>query len=73
LRSRLLDAQPVTTEDLNALASARATTIVGLLTRTATLDAGRIKILAAAPVKRNKAGSSRIASEMTMKTSGDEE
>jgi hypothetical protein len=72
LRTRLLDAQPVSQDDLNALATARAATIVGLLTKAPAVDASRITTAAPALVKRSKKDSSRVASEMTMKVDGDE-
>jgi hypothetical protein len=73
LRSKLLDAQPIAQGDLDALATARAATIVGLLTKTPAVDASRITTSAPSAVKRSKKDSSRVASEMTMRVSGDEE
>jgi len=72
LRAKLLEAQQATPDDLNALASARAASIVAVLTKTPALDAARITTAASSSVKRSKKDSSRIASEMTMKAEGDD-
>jgi hypothetical protein len=71
LRQKLLEAQPVSQADLNALGTARAAAIVAVVSRAGTVDAARIKTSEPAAVKRSKKGSSRIASEMKM-SGGDE-
>ncbi len=66
LRAKLLDAETVTDAELAALGTARADTIRSALGASGTLDAGRVKALDPTPVKRKKAGSDRIASEMML-------
>jgi hypothetical protein len=66
LRAKLLEAQQVTQMDLGALASSRASTIVASLTGAAGIDAARVKVLEPAQAKRQKRGSSRVASEMDL-------
>jgi hypothetical protein len=66
LRARLLDAQPVSGEDLSSLASARSSSIVAALTSSGAIDAARIKVLQPVAAKRQKKGSARVASEMNL-------
>jgi hypothetical protein len=71
LRAKLLAAQPVSGEDLEALARARAESIVAGLTAAGALEAGRVAIKDPVEAKRKKKGSDRIASELSMEA-GDE-
>lgn len=71
LRAKLLAAQPVSGEDLEGLARARAASIVAGLSASGALDAGRVGIKDPAEAKRKKKGSDRIASELSMEA-GDE-
>ncbi|MGB7220246.1 MAG: hypothetical protein WBD07_15715, partial [Vicinamibacterales bacterium] len=66
LRARLLDAQSVSPADLTALATARSTSIRAALTSSVVVDAARVTSAEPAPAKRKKAGSTRVAAEMTM-------
>jgi hypothetical protein len=62
----------VSPADLAALGSARASTMVATITKGGTIEAARIKVVEPSAVKRSKAGSSRVSSEMTM-TAGDQD
>jgi hypothetical protein len=73
LRARLIEAQPITPADLATLATARAASIRTALTSAGGLDAARITLAEPATVKRAKAGSSRISSELTMSAGPDDE
>ena len=66
LRDRLLQAQPVTDDDLSALARDRARSIAEALTAGGALDASRVMVSNPVEAKRKKKGSQRIASEMIM-------
>jgi len=66
LRAKLLEAQSVSQEELSALGTARAASIVAALTGSGTVDASRVTSEKPVPVKRKKNGSNRIAAEMTM-------
>jgi hypothetical protein len=66
LRARLLEAQQVGQADLDALATARAASIRTALTGGGVVDVSRVAAAAPAPVSRRKAGSARVAAEMTM-------
>lgn len=73
LRARLLDAQSVTETELSGLATSRATTIASSLTGSGHVEASRVKVLESAQVKRQKRGSTRIASEMQLSAGADSE
>jgi hypothetical protein len=66
VRERLLAMQEVKPEELVQLARARANSIVAALTASGTLDSSRVKVTDPAPVKKKKAGSSRVPSELSM-------
>ena len=66
LRAQLLDAQAIDQADLTALAAARSTSIVAALTAGGVIDATRVKMMDPATAKRQKRGSTRVASELTM-------
>ncbi len=66
LRARLLAAQPVGAGDLEQLGRDRASAIVAALLSGGLVDSTRVKATDPAPVKKKKAGSSRVPSEMTM-------
>jgi hypothetical protein len=66
LRAKLLEAQTAAQGDLTTLAAARSASIVAALTGTGGVDATRVKVIDPAAAKRQKKGSTRIASEMTM-------
>jgi hypothetical protein len=71
LQQRLLEAQTVDPTELAALGGARAASIVGALTASGLVDVGRVSALDPAPVKRRKAGSTRVASEMSLSARGE--
>jgi hypothetical protein len=66
LRTQLLDAEAVGTDELQALARARAAAIVGALTAPGRIDPSRVKAGEVKPVSRKKRGSDLVASEMTL-------
>jgi len=66
LRTRLLAAQPVEPGALEQLGRDRAKAVAGVLLARGTLDSTRVTVSDPAPVKRKKAGSSRVPSEMSM-------
>jgi hypothetical protein len=66
LRQKLLEAQQVTDAELTALGTARAATITAVVTQAGAVDATRITNSAPSAVKRSKANSTRIASEMKL-------
>jgi hypothetical protein len=66
LRAQLLDAQSIGQPDLTALAAARSSSIVAALTASGAVDATRVKVTDTATAKRQKRGSTRVASELTM-------
>jgi hypothetical protein len=66
IRERLLAARPVAHEELLQLAKTRAENVAAALNASGTLDSSRVSVSEPAPVKRKKAGSSRVPSEMTM-------
>ena len=73
LRARLLEAQVVTEADLAGLASARTTAIVEALNKSGSLEPDRVIASPPGTVKKKKAGSARVASEITMSADGDAE
>jgi hypothetical protein len=66
VRERLLAMQEVKPEELVQLARDRANGIASALTASGTLDSSRVKVTDPAPVKKKKAGSSRVPSELSM-------
>jgi hypothetical protein len=66
LRARLLSAQSIGQADLTALAAARSTKIVAALTAGGAFDETRVKVMDPATAKRQKKGSTRVASELAM-------
>ena len=72
LRSRLLEAQVVSEADLAGLASARTKAIVEALNMSGAIEPGRVIAGPPEAVKRKKAGSTRVASEIVMSAEGDE-
>ena len=73
LRGRLLEAQAVTEADLAGLASARTTAIVEALNKSGSLEPDRVIASPPGTMKKKKAGSARVASEITMSADGDAE
>ncbi len=66
LRAALRAAEPVTDEDLKRLATGRGEAIVGALTGEGGVPADRVRALEPAVVKKKKAGSPLVASELTL-------
>jgi hypothetical protein len=71
LRARLLEVQVVTDADLAALASARTTAIVEALSKSGAIEPERVIAAQPGTVKKKKAGSSRVASEIVMSAEDD--
>jgi outer membrane protein OmpA-like peptidoglycan-associated protein len=69
LQQALVESEEVGEEELQGLARARAATIAAALTAAGAVEPSRVSALDPAAVKRRKAGSVRIASEMTMEAS----
>jgi hypothetical protein len=72
LRERLLEVQVVSDAELAALASARTTAIVEALNKSGSIEPSRIIAGPPEAAKKKKAGSTRVASEITMSADGDE-
>jgi Domain of Unknown Function (DUF748) len=73
LRSQLFEAQSVGEADLTALATARSMSIVAALTEGGEVDETRIKVMDPTKAKRQKKGSTRVASELAVSADvGDE-
>lgn len=66
MRSRLLEAQPVAPGQLEQLGRDRGQAIAAALLSSGTMDTSRVTVDPPAPVSKKKAGSSRVASEMSM-------
>ncbi len=66
LRAKLMAAQQISQPELAALAAARAASIMAALTGSGAVESVRVTASDPVPVKRKKAGSARVASEMTM-------
>lgn len=66
VRERLLSAQPVAPGRLEELGRARGSAIAAVLLAGGHLDSTRVAVTDPAPVKRKKAGSARVASELSM-------
>ena len=66
VRTRLLAAQPVEAGRLESLGRERGNAIAAVLLARGHLDSTRVAVPDPAPVKRKKAGSSRVPSEMSM-------
>lgn len=66
MRVQLLAAQPVDPAELLQLGRDRGSAIAAVLSANPALDSTRVKVADPAPVSKKKAGSSRIASEMSM-------
>jgi hypothetical protein len=71
LRARLLEAQTVSDDDLSELGTARAASMRTALLAGGAVTADRVTLSPPTAAKRRRAGSDRIASEMTM-GAGDE-
>jgi hypothetical protein len=67
----LLEVQVVTDADLAALASARTTAIVEALSKSGAIEPERVIAAQPGTVKKKKAGSSRVASEIGMSAEDD--
>lgn len=66
IRTRLLAAQPVAAGELERLGSERAQAVALAVASGGIVDSSRVTVEPPVPVKRKKAGSSRIASEMKL-------
>jgi hypothetical protein len=73
LRARLLEAQVVAESDLAAVASARTTALVEALNKSGSIEPARAIAAPPGTVKKKKAGSTRVASEVVMTADGDSE
>jgi hypothetical protein len=73
LRARLLESQQVSDAELETLATARAQTIRQALTSAGVIESTRVSVTPPGTAKRKKAGSARVASEITMSAEGETE
>jgi hypothetical protein len=68
----LLEAQVVSDDDLGALAAARTAAIVEALNKSSFIEPSRIISAPPEAAKKKKAGSTRVASEISISADGDQ-